>query len=741
MTTHDSHNYPLPPTPRQQPDQIMYEDIPGAEKVPPKSISSAPEIPSSSRPNRNATSSTSTSYAPSRAPTTVSSLSDGRPRKYESMGSQVSRTTGYNAGTGAIPNIYGEISFLQSYPLPPPYDDQFPPADEEDRQSRTSSRRLTLNSGPILPENVKQKAMSGARILRYLDSFQPQDGPVIAGVYIPLPEEWQEASDANGRPYFIDHGTRCTQLADPRPLPEFWEVKFSSNGWPYYVDHLAKKSYWKHPCSTPLPPGWQQIYDANGRLYYVDRRNQRTQWDKPISQVPQPMIQAMPPQPPTPRPMQATAPPIIEQQPQPNTIPTEAEPTDVLISHAWAEPQAKKSKGSEEFDALVEAINEVLIKQGLKTWCKKDKNISSDEYTDAIDNTQAIVMIVTKKYLDDVRAKERDTLVKSMFTYAKQTRPSFCIPAVLEKQMKNLNHPWHGPVLAFFLERHKEVVYVSGKGSGGINPLYSAIVDLLPPKRKQSLNLLPRTSTVADDNVSVISEQPQLEITNINPKKSVLYQLEKAGAIDKGVSKQPQQQQQEDPYLALCSEDANPEIVRVRTMTGESIDSNKKRSMYGESQPAPVVAPTRQSYETPEGIEAPAPANATQDEPYGSAAKRTLYGVSSTPGPNISTYRDLEGGPDSIYPEHLIQRQQGVPHTESAQSTYGRPTHADSAQSSYGQVSRIESTQSAYGQATPASQTHSEQPAPTPPVAKPRPIGNRTDSVSVPGIDQRDHWA
>eukprot|EP00039_Didymoeca_costata_P004224 m.72031 g.72031 ORF g.72031 m.72031 type:complete len:738 (+) comp12297_c0_seq3:274-2487(+) len=222
-----------------------------------------------------------------------------------------------------------------SISLPPPYDDLFPPSNEGDSVSvvsrrlvrqRAASRHGSSRNGDsqsssyqtqsisprhgrsnILAENmpIEENLDAGARIRAWGVTLEtPLTPPVpadsassfevggervpIAGMYIPLPHNWEFVHDAaTGRPYFVDHNTFSTQIEDPRPLPQFWEQKVDSRGWAYFVDHLAKKSYWRHPCSTELPPSWQQIYDENDQLYYVNHTEFRSTRNRTELSTPQ----------------------------------------------------------------------------------------------------------------------------------------------------------------------------------------------------------------------------------------------------------------------------------------------------------------------------------------------------------------------------------------------------------------------------------------------------------------------
>lgn len=65
-----------------------------------------------------------------------------------------------------------------------------------------------------------------------------------------LPEGWEQASTADGRPYYVNHRMRTTSWIDPLtgmvfaqprnddlgPLPKGWEQRFTPDGTPYFVE-------------------------------------------------------------------------------------------------------------------------------------------------------------------------------------------------------------------------------------------------------------------------------------------------------------------------------------------------------------------------------------------------------------------------------------------------------------------------------------------------------------------------
>lgn len=375
----------------------------------------------------------------------------------------------------AISNVYGEAAFVPECPLPIPYDSISDNVNEQDRIHRRQSLS-TLR----LPGDLMDQAVLGARI-RHVDPTL-QQRPIWAikpGVYIPLPNGWEEAREpSTGRPYFIDHNTRCTQIADPRPLPEFWECKFDSRGWAYYVDHLAKKSFWTHPCSTQLPSGWQQMYDANGLLYYVNREKMETQWEKP--EMP---IQVAP------VPKSARQQAQTQQQTAPAPILTEAEDTDCVIIHAWKDSNG----GSQSLDSRVLDINLKLKQLGIKTWCDQRSNIPELHLADIVDHTRVCVVFITSKLMNDIRSRF-DNVVKGLFTFAKARKDMTILAVALDKDFLD-ESTWHGPMLTL---PDKKPMLVD-RNNTGIDALHERIVDELLPIRRQQLGFLNNTTTLPPD--------------------------------------------------------------------------------------------------------------------------------------------------------------------------------------------------------------------------------------------------
>ncbi|XP_065064994.1 E3 ubiquitin-protein ligase Itchy-like [Rhopilema esculentum] len=151
----------------------------------------------------------------------------------------------------------------------------------------------------------------------------------------PLPAGWERRFDQYGRPYYVDHTTRCTSWERPQPLPSGWERRVDARGRTYYVDHNSRTTTWQRPTVEsvnnynqwrsnqerhvtqereqyqqrylllnqqnqqnqpaggapappatndplgPLPPGWEKRVHDSGRVYFVDHNTRQTQWEDP----------------------------------------------------------------------------------------------------------------------------------------------------------------------------------------------------------------------------------------------------------------------------------------------------------------------------------------------------------------------------------------------------------------------------------------------------------------------------
>ncbi|GCC21961.1 hypothetical protein chiPu_0000344 [Chiloscyllium punctatum] len=82
---------------------------------------------------------------------------------------------------------------------------------------------------------------------------------------LPLPPGWEEATDYDGKLYYIDHNTKQTSWVDPR-------------------DRWTKPLSFGDCVGDELPLGWEEAFDAQVGIYYIDHNTQTTQVEDPRAQ-------------------------------------------------------------------------------------------------------------------------------------------------------------------------------------------------------------------------------------------------------------------------------------------------------------------------------------------------------------------------------------------------------------------------------------------------------------------------
>ncbi|XP_067899970.1 protein KIBRA isoform X2 [Heterodontus francisci] len=82
---------------------------------------------------------------------------------------------------------------------------------------------------------------------------------------LPLPPGWEEATDYDGKLYYIDHNTKQTSWVDPR-------------------DRWTKPLSFGDCVGDELPLGWEEAFDAQVGVYYIDHNTQTTQVEDPRAQ-------------------------------------------------------------------------------------------------------------------------------------------------------------------------------------------------------------------------------------------------------------------------------------------------------------------------------------------------------------------------------------------------------------------------------------------------------------------------
>ncbi|XP_069754280.1 protein KIBRA-like isoform X2 [Narcine bancroftii] len=82
---------------------------------------------------------------------------------------------------------------------------------------------------------------------------------------LPLPPGWEEATDYDGKLYYIDHNTKRTSWVDPR-------------------DRWTKPLSFGDCVGDELPLGWEEAFDAQVGVYYINHNTQTTQVEDPRAQ-------------------------------------------------------------------------------------------------------------------------------------------------------------------------------------------------------------------------------------------------------------------------------------------------------------------------------------------------------------------------------------------------------------------------------------------------------------------------
>uniref|UniRef100_A0A7S1XXG6 WW domain-containing protein n=1 Tax=Phaeomonas parva TaxID=124430 RepID=A0A7S1XXG6_9STRA len=94
----------------------------------------------------------------------------------------------------------------------------------------------------------------------------------------PLPEGWEERTDASGRTYYVDHNTQTTQWTRPTATVQQESAVRKIKNAGMMITGVRRRS------AENLPPGWEKKWDArSGRFYYVDHSTKTTHWKPPVA--------------------------------------------------------------------------------------------------------------------------------------------------------------------------------------------------------------------------------------------------------------------------------------------------------------------------------------------------------------------------------------------------------------------------------------------------------------------------
>jgi hypothetical protein len=117
--------------------------------------------------------------------------------------------------------------------------------------------------------------------------------------------------------------------------------------------------------------------------------------------------------------------------------------TDCFLSHDWGEDE----QGRKNHDRVAR-VNESLKSRGIITWFDAEKMEGNivQQMSNGIDNTQCVLVFVTRNYMNKVAGTNANDNCQLEFQYAlRKKSAALMLPIVMEDRMKNTNK-WKGPV-------------------------------------------------------------------------------------------------------------------------------------------------------------------------------------------------------------------------------------------------------------------------------------------------------
>eukprot|EP00041_Stephanoeca_diplocostata_P025554 m.671357 g.671357 ORF g.671357 m.671357 type:complete len:803 (-) comp22771_c0_seq3:541-2949(-) len=133
-----------------------------------------------------------------------------------------------------------------------------------------------------------------SRVLRAPDALRNHTATSNTWV---LPPNWVMCRTGQGRPFFIDHSSKCTTFDDPRRSEAYtaYYAQRGQDGNRAGGDDGSKTGGNADEAHTgtltggvladtgepPLPRGWEERIDIDGRRFYVDHSNKKTSWRDP----------------------------------------------------------------------------------------------------------------------------------------------------------------------------------------------------------------------------------------------------------------------------------------------------------------------------------------------------------------------------------------------------------------------------------------------------------------------------
>ena len=108
--------------------------------------------------------------------------------------------------------------------------------------------------------------------------------------------------------------------------------------------------------------------------------------------------------------------------------------TDVFLSHNWG-----KDESGRDNHHRVSVVNKELKKLGYQTWFDDEKLTGSivPTMSQGIDETNGVIVFITKRYLEKVNSNEAGDNCKLEFDYAsRRITKSKMVPVVMEESMR-----------------------------------------------------------------------------------------------------------------------------------------------------------------------------------------------------------------------------------------------------------------------------------------------------------------
>ena len=110
-----------------------------------------------------------------------------------------------------------------------------------------------------------------------------------------------------------------------------------------------------------------------------------------------------------------------------------AYPTGVFLSHNWGKDESGRNNHQR-----VSVINKELKKIGYQTWFDEEKMTGSivPTMSQGIDESNGVIIFITKRYLEKVNGSKRDDNCKLEFDYASRRKTSSkMVPVLMEKSV------------------------------------------------------------------------------------------------------------------------------------------------------------------------------------------------------------------------------------------------------------------------------------------------------------------